>query len=101
MLRVESASIEDAAQWLESGASLSAAEARRAALEAAVSPRWAASTLAFWKLRDLRAEAARLGGGRFDAASFHSALLREGAVPTAWVADAVLAAPASRKGRRR
>jgi len=101
MLRVESASVEDAARWLERGAALSPAAAGRAALEAAAAPRWAASTLAFWRIRDLRVAAEGANLGRFDAAGFHRALMREGAVPTAWIATPVRLAAAQARGRRR
>jgi len=97
MLRVEHASIDSVALWLMGAAPLGGGAARRAALRAATEPRWAASTLSFWNLKSIREEAERTASPRFDARSFHDAVIREGAVPTRWVSAGLLAARPLRK----
>ena len=98
-LRVEATSVDSVAAWLAVAAPLPRDAARRAALVAATEPRWAASTLAFWNLRGLRLDAERRTNPPFDAASFHDVVIREGAVPTAWIRAAALAAVPVRKRR--
>ena len=98
-LRVESTSVDSVAAWLAVAASLSPGAARRAALDAATDPHWAASTLAFWNLRALRLEAERRTRPPFDAASFHDVLIRQGAVPVAWIRTTALAAAPAKKRR--
>jgi hypothetical protein len=98
-LRVDATSVDSVAAWLVEAAPLSPSAARRAALDAAAEPRWAASTIAFWNFRALRLEAERRTNPPFDAASFHDVLLRQGAVPTPWIRAAALAAvPAKKRG---
>jgi len=100
VVALEGDGVERAARWLEESAGLPSTTARRVALEAAESPRWAASALARDRFRALRAEAERRLGDHFDAARFHAAVIREGAVPTAWVAETILTASAGSRGRR-
>lgn len=81
---------EDAAALLEEWALLAPAEAALEAAHAATWPSTLAPLVLAWDLEDLRAEARARLGPRFDAATFHAALLDQGPVPPALLRDAVL-----------
>ncbi len=100
MPRVEGATLDEVAGWLERGAGLAAPAARLAAREAAGFPQWAASTLALWKLEEAIDRERERAGGRFDAAAFHAALAGRGAVPLAWFDEPRADAAAAGRERR-
>ena len=100
MLRVEDVSVDSVTRWLEHAAPFGPAAARHAALEAATEPRWMASTIALWNLRELRAEAERRANPPFDAASFHDAVIAAGPVPATWARKTALAAHSAKRHKR-
>jgi uncharacterized protein (DUF885 family) len=83
-------SLEQATAFLRDQCRLDPARAAQVAKHAAVDLDAIAGALGRWRILDLRAEAARALGERFDLRAFHDALLRQGPLPLPRVRQAVL-----------
>jgi uncharacterized protein (DUF885 family) len=85
-------SLDDARRFFVERCGVDSTQATREARGVACDPMVLAAALGKWRILDLRDEARRALGERFDLRAFHQALLRQGAIPVAIARPAVLRA---------